>query len=136
MTTRLVLGAAGAGVGLIGVALVDDWGWLTTRWPWPLPPLPATIVGAWFCTVAAALLWFALRERDWGRARIGVAPIIIPLALDLVSAARLRHDFAGGAATAVYLAGLVVLLVAIAGVTVVEERRLRSAVQAPAAVPV
>ena len=134
--TRLVLGACGAGVGLVGVALLADWRWLTARWPWPLPPLPATIVGAWFCTVAAGLLWFAVREQDWSRARIGVAPMMIPLALDLVSAGRLRHGFAGGVATAVYLAGLVVLLVAIAAVTVVEERRLRSAVQAPAAVPV
>jgi hypothetical protein len=134
--TRLVLGAAGAGLGLIGIALVADWRWLAVRWPWPLPSLPATIVGAWFCTVAAGFLWFAVRERDWGRARLGIAPIAVPLVLDLVSAARLRHDFAGDAATAVYLAGLVVLLVAIAAVTGVEERRLRSAAQAPAAMPV
>jgi hypothetical protein len=68
-------------------------------WPWPLPALPATIVGAWFCTVAASLLWFALRERDWSRARIGVAPIAAALALDLVAALRLRHGFAGDTAT-------------------------------------
>lgn len=132
IATRLLLGAAGAGVGLIGVVLLVDWGWLTARWPWPLPPLPATIVGAWFCTVAAGLLWFAVRERDWGRARIGVGPMAIPLALDLVSAARLRHGFAGGAATAVYLAGLAVVLVAIGAVAAVEERRLRAAARARA----
>lgn len=130
IATRLLLGAAGAGVGAIGVALVADWGWLTARWPWPLPPLPATIVGAWFCTVAAGLLWFALRERDWGRARIGVAPMMIPLLLDLVAAARLRHGFAGGAATAIYLTALAALLVAIAAASVVEEWRLQETASA------
>ena len=94
--SRLVLGAAGALVAFLGVALLADWGWLTGRWPWPLPSLPATVVGAWFCTVAAGLLWFALRERDWSRARLGVAPITIALALDLVAAVRLRHTFVGG----------------------------------------
>jgi hypothetical protein len=125
--TRLLLGAVGAGLGLVGIALLGDWSWLATRWPWPLPPLPATIVGAWFCTVAAGLLWFAARERDWRRARIGVAPMMIPLALDLAAAVRLRHGFGGGIATAVYLGGLAVVLVAIGAVAVVEERRLRSA---------
>lgn len=134
--SRLVLGAAGAVVAFLGVALLADWGWLTARWPWPLPTLPATVVGAWFCTVAAGLLWFALRERDWRRARIGVAPMAIPLALDLVAAARLRHGFAGAASTAVYLTGVAVLLLAIAAVTFVEERRLRSAGPAAATVPV
>ena len=124
--SRFVLGAAGVVVAVLGVALVADWGWLTARWPWPLPSLPATVVGAWFCTVAAGLLWFAVRERDWSRARIGVTPMAIALALDLVAAARFRHSFGGGASTAVYLAGLAALLLAIAAVAVVEERRLHN----------
>ena len=131
--TRLVLGGAGAAVGAIGVALLADWGWLTTRWPWPLPPLPATIVGAWFCTLASGLLWFVLRERDWSRARIGVAPIVLPLALDLVSAGRLHHGFGGGVATGVYVGGLALLLLAIAACAAVEERRLRVIVTAAVA---
>jgi hypothetical protein len=94
--------------------------------------LPATIVGAWFCTVAAGLLWFAIRERDWSRARIGVGPMMVPLALDLVAAARLHSGFGGSTATAVYLSGLVVLLAAIAAVTVVEEQRLRNSVRGAA----
>ena len=131
--SRLVLGVAGAAVGAIGIALLADWGWLTSRWPWPLPSLPAGIVGAWFCTVSAGLLWFAVRERDWSRSRIGVAPIMLALALDLVAAIRLHEGFRGGAATVLYLAGLAALLGAIAAVTVVEERRLRSVAPAPAA---
>jgi hypothetical protein len=133
--SRLALGVPGVVIAFLGVALLADWGWLTSRWPWPLPSLPATVVGAWFCTVAAGLLWFALRERDWSRARIGVTPIAISLALDLVAAARLRHDLAGGASTAVYLAGLAALLLAIAAVAAVEERRLRSVGPAVAAAP-
>jgi hypothetical protein len=125
--TRLVLGATGAGVGLVGILLLADWRWLANRWPWPLPSLPATILGAWFCTVAAGLLWFAVRERDWSRGWRGVAPIALPLALDLVSAIRFRDDLGGGSATGVYLAGLCVLLTAIVAATVVEERRLRVA---------
>jgi hypothetical protein len=128
--TRLVLGVAGAAVGVLGVSLLADWGSLVARWPWSLPPLPATVVGAWFCTSAAGLLWFSLRERDWGRARIGVAPAMIPVALDLVAAVRLRDGFEGGLATAVYLSGLVTLLVVVAAVTFIEERRLRSVTRA------
>ena len=125
MVSRLVLGVVGAVVAVLGVALLADWSPLASRWPWPLPSLPATIVGAWFCTLAAGLLWFAFRERDWSRARVGLAPMMVPLALDLVAAVRLHSDLAGGAATAVYVGGLAVVLTALAAVTVVEERRLR-----------
>lgn len=130
--TRIVLGAAGAATGAIGVGLLGDWGSLTARWPWPLPPLAASIVGAWFCTLAAALLWFVLRERDWSRARLGVGAAMIPLALDLVSAARLRDGFHGEVATGLYVCGLALLLVAVATSAVVEERRLRGAFTATA----
>jgi hypothetical protein len=130
--SRLILGTAGVVVAAFGVALLADTAWLVDRWPWPLPPLPATVTGAWFCTVAAGLLWFALRERDWSRARIGVAPIALALVLDLVSAVRFRHELADGVSTVVYIAGCVALLLAIAGVAVVEERRLtRSAAPVP-----
>jgi hypothetical protein len=131
-TTQIVLGAAGAAAATIGVALLADSAWLTSRWPWPLPPLAAGIVGAWFCALAAALLWFVLRERDWSRARIAVGAAVIPLALDLVSAARLRHGFDGGVATGLYLGGLGGLLLAVATSAVVEERRLRGAFAAAA----
>ena len=105
VASRLVLGTAGVAAAAIGIALLADVGALTDRWPWPLPSLPATVVGAWFCTVAAGLLWFALRERDWSRARIGVAPIALALVLDLASAVRFRHDLAGGASTVLYVGG-------------------------------
>ena len=131
--SRLVLGAAGTLTAAIGVALLADWSRLASRWPWSLPALPATVVGAWFCTVAAGLLWFALRERDWSRGRIGVAPIRVALILDLVAAARLRDELAGGVSTALYLAGLAVLVAAIAAVAVVEELRLSTRRQTGAA---
>lgn len=124
-SSRLVLGAVGALVAAIGFGLLADWGWLVSRWPWPLPPLPATVLGAWFCTYAAGLLWFALRERDWSRSRIGVAAAAIASALVLIAAIRLRDDFDGGAATALYLTGVVAALLAVTAVGVVEETRLR-----------
>jgi hypothetical protein len=123
--TRLVLGAAGALFGALGVGLLVRWGSLVERWPWPLPPLPAMVVGAWLCTYAAGLLWFALRERDWRRGRIALLPALVVLGLDLVAVLRLRDSFDGGAETAVYVAVLAAVFVAVAGLGLVEERRLR-----------
>jgi hypothetical protein len=125
--TRLAFGGAGALVGAVGIALLADWRWLAEQWPWPLPQLPAGVVGAWLCTYAAGFLWFALRERDWRRVRIGLLPAAIAVALDLVAAARLRESFDGGAATAIYLVALSALLVGLGAAALVEERRLRSA---------
>ncbi len=123
--TRLVLGAAGALFGALGVGLLAGWGSLVERWPWPLPPLPAMIVGAWLCTYAAGLLWFALRERDWRRGRIALLPALVVLGLDLAAVLRLWDSFDGGAETAVYVAVLAAVFVAVGGLGLVEERRLR-----------
>jgi hypothetical protein len=128
--TRLVLGGAGALLGAVGIGLLAGWTWLETHWPWPLPGLPAGIVGAWLCTYAAGFLWFALRERDWRRVRIGVLPLAIAIALDLAATGRLQDDFDGDAPTAVYLAALSALLVVLGAAALVEERRLRSAADA------
>ncbi len=125
--TRLALGGAGALLGAVGVGLLADWTWLAEQWPWPLPALPAAVVGAWLCTYAAGFLWFALRERDWRRIRIGVLPAAIAVALDLVAIGRFWDSFDGGPATAVYIAFLGALLIAVGGAALVEERRLRSA---------
>jgi hypothetical protein len=132
-STRMVLGALGAGLVAVGIGLFAEWSWLLARWPWPLPPLPAEIVGAWLCTYGAGLLWFALRERDWRRGRIAVVPGVLTVVLDLVSAARYWDDLDGGAATSVYLAVLGTLLVALIGATLVEDRRLRTAAPASTA---
>jgi hypothetical protein len=123
--TRLALGAAGTALGVLGVGLLAEWTPLTQRWPWPLPSLPAAVLGGWLCTYAAALLWFAVRERDWSRVRIGVAPAMFSFALDLVAVARFRDDFRPGAETAAYIACLAGLLVLLGVSSYVEERRLR-----------
>lgn len=125
VATRLALGTAGAVLGALGLGLLVNWEWLTARWPWPLPGLPAAVVGTWLCTYGAAFLWFALRERDWRRVRIAAAPAAITVALDLGAAVRFSGDLAGGASTALYIAVLAVLLVMIAGAALVEERRLQ-----------
>lgn len=113
----------GALLGILGVLLLADWHWLTARWAWPLPPLPARVVGAWLCTYAAGLLWFALRERDWRRVRIVVAPGVLCVVMNGVAAIRYRDGFSGGASTAIYVAALVVVGLAISGSALVEERR-------------
>ncbi len=123
--SRLVLGAAGVVIGAIGALLIAGSQWLTDRWPWPLPPLSQTMLGAWFAAMAAGLLWFALLEPAWRRARIGVVPMLVPLVLDLASAARLHGSLVGGARIGVYLGGVSVLLASIAAITLLEERRLR-----------
>jgi hypothetical protein len=124
--TRLAFGVAGALLGVVGIGLLADWTWLAAHWPWPLPALPAAVVGAWLCTYAAGLLWFALRERDWRRGRIGVLPLGIAVALDLAATGRLWDSFGGGAETAVYVAALGALLIALGAAALVEERRLKA----------
>ena len=121
--TRLALGGAGAALGALGIALLADWTPLTERWPWPLPSLPAAVLGGWLCTYAAAFLWFAVRERDWSRVRIGVAPAVISLALDLVAAMRFRGDFRSGAAIAAYVAVLTAMLALLAAAAYFEDKR-------------
>ena len=83
--TRVCIGGAGAALAALGLALVAGWDRLILHWPWPLPPLPAHVLGAWLCTFAAAFLWFGLREREWSRVRIGIVPGMISIALDLVA---------------------------------------------------
>ena len=125
--TRVVLGALGLVFAVVGVLLVADWRELADRWPWPLPSLPARVVGAWICTYATLLLWFALRERDWRRARIAAVPALILVVLNAAAAVRYRDDLHGGAATALYLAALAGLAAAITWAEWVEGRRAGSA---------
>ena len=88
--------------------------------------LPATFVGPrGYLHLASRLLWFAVRERDWSLARIGVIPMLVPLVLGLVAAARLSAGFRGGTAPTVYVAAEAALAAVLVTVVVVEERRLR-----------
>jgi hypothetical protein len=123
--SRIAVGLPAVLVGVVGVLLVADAAWLTERWPWPIPLLPATFVGAWFCAFAVGLLWFAVRERDWSRARIGVIPMLVPLVLGLVAAARLSDGFRGSTGATVYVAAMAALAAVLVTVAVIEERRLR-----------
>src|SRR5215216_4999970 len=124
--SRLVCAVTGAVIVLLGIGLFADWSWLVARWPWPLPPLPARVVGAWLCTYAAVLLWFALRERSWVRGRIGVVSAVIALALDIGAAVRYSSGLDDDASTIVYLAGVSGLLVILLGIWCLEEWRLSS----------
>ena len=121
--TRLLLGALGLLFAVLGVLLVADWRELGDRWPWPLPTLPARVVGAWVATYAAGLLWFALRDHEWARARIVALPGLILVVLNLVAALRFRGDFHGTAATTLYIVGLAALAAAVVAAELLEVRR-------------
>jgi hypothetical protein len=111
---RLGAGATGLAVGLYGLGLLLDLAAFAARWPWPLTRLTAGVVGVWLLTYGIGFLWFALRDPNWRRIRIGAAGLGVALALHLLSAARLWGDFDGGAARAVYVGALVAVLAAIA----------------------
>src|SRR3954447_18879282 len=91
--SRIALGGAGALLAVPGLGLLAGSTGLAARWPWPLPGLPAAVVGAWLCTFAAPLLWFALVDPEWDAVRIGIAPIALTLVLDLGSTVRYRGSF-------------------------------------------
>ncbi len=122
--SRLACTVVGIALAFLGIGLFADWAWLVARWPWPLPSLPARVIGAWLCSYAAILLWFALRERSWVRARIGVVSAGIALGLDVGAAVRYSSDLDGDASTVVYLAGTSTLLVLLLGIWCLEEWRL------------
>jgi hypothetical protein len=124
--SRLTCAIVGVLLAALGVGLFANWGWLVSSWPWPLTSLPARVVGAWLCTYAAIVLWFALRERSWIRARIAVVSAAVALGLDLGAAVRFSGDLDGGASTVVYLAGTGGLLVMLLGIWGLEEWRLAS----------
>jgi hypothetical protein len=124
--SRLVCTVAGVILALLGVGLFADWGWVVSKWPWPLPPLPARVVGAWLCTYAAVLLWFALREKSWVRGRLAVLSAAVALGLDIGAAVRFSSDLDHDASTVLYLAGASGLLIVLLGIWCVEEWRLSS----------
>jgi hypothetical protein len=124
LATRLALGATGAALGALGIGLVTGWPWLAEQWPWPLPALPGGVAGAWVCTFAAGLLWFAVCERDWSRVRAGVAPAILVVVLNAIAAARFWDRFDSDTAATVYAVILGLLFAVLGGAAVIEERRL------------
>ena len=124
--SRLVCTVAGTGLALVGIGLFADWSWFVARWPWPLPPLPARVVGAWLCTYAAVLLWFSLREKSWVRGRLAVLSAVVALALDIGGAVRFSSDLDHDASTVVYLVAVGGLLVILLGIWCLEEWRLSS----------
>ncbi len=80
----VALALAAYGVLLIaGVEAVAD------AWPWPLPPLPAEVIGAWLVTVGVLCAGAAIP----GRRRVARDPLIAAaLALALVAVALVRFS--------------------------------------------
>ena len=125
VATRVALGGAGALLAALGAGLFAPSESLAAWWPWPLPALPAMVVGGWVCAYGASFVWFAVREREWRRVRIGAVGVAVALVLNIGSALRFRDDFDGAGARAAYLVALVATLALLAGAAAAEERRLR-----------
>jgi hypothetical protein len=130
-TTQVSLAAAASLLGVLGLWLfVAPEGGLAARWPWPLPPTSAAVVGTWLLTFATIFAW-SLLERDWRRVRIGVAPGAAVAVLHLLSVARLSDGLTGSTlSVALYLAGLCGILVLIAGVSLSQRAARRKSLPA------
>lgn len=113
------LGAAGAALAVLGVLGMVEWDTLARAWPWPLPPIASSILGAWLLTFGVGLLWVVFRERNVSAVRMGAVPMLVLCGLELGAAVRFRDDFDGG--WAIPFAGVVAVLAAVVAAVVAIE---------------
>lgn len=100
--------AAGATILGLGLSFAPDV--FADIWPWMLPALPASAVGAWILAFAAAS-WWVLREGDWQRVRIAIPGYLALCVLQLIAVVRFRSDVVDGVRTWAYVGTLVGLFV-------------------------
>lgn len=116
---------AALGVVLLASAVVAfAWPDVVIRiWPWTLTPLTARILGGWFALLGVGGLVIA-RDSRWSAWPVGLQAIAIWHVLVLVAAYLYRADFPGGLFNW-YLISVVVVLLGMAGLFVMMERRRR-----------
>lgn len=91
-------------------------------WPWALPDVAAAAVAVWILTFATGCAW-ALRERDWLRARPLFVALLGFLVLLLLAAARLSSEFDSSAwQTWAYLGAIIASLLLLGAGTLQQER--------------
>jgi hypothetical protein len=120
---RLVMGAVGVAVLAAGLGLFADPGLLVTHWPWHLTPLTARVVGT--CFALTGVFGLAIvGDARWSAARVALQSQAIGVCLILVGTARGWAAFdRANPLTALFVGGLVVMLLAIIVLYAAMERR-------------
>jgi hypothetical protein len=114
-TLARVVAAAGATQLAFAAVLFVRPSLFLSRWPWPVSPLSARVVASFAVFPAVAYLAFAV-ERRWSALRWAFETAVAGVALIGVAAVRARDEFRPGGLTTAWRVGLVVALVALAGV--------------------
>lgn len=81
---RLLMGLAGAGELLLGIAMFLFPNWAMSVWPWALTPLTARIIAGWLVLPGVGALLIALDPR-WSTARIMLEGDLLWVALLLLA---------------------------------------------------
>lgn len=116
-------GLLGAVLVINGLLLLLDPGLMIPTWPWTLTPLTARVTGGWFALPGVLQLGIALDGR-WSAARMPLQSQALGIVLILVGIGRAWADFdATNPVTWFIVTGLAGLLVAIAVLYTVMERR-------------
>jgi hypothetical protein len=124
-TVRLTAGVLGFAIVATGVALFLRPEFFTHVWPWTLTLLNGRVLGGWFLLSGILMVGF-WGETSWSGWRIPVQSQMLAIALILVAAAVSWRDFEPSRpATFAYIAGFLGLLVSLAVLYVVMERRRR-----------
>jgi hypothetical protein len=122
-TIRWIMGGLGALVLIVGLLLFVLPNVLIATWPWRLTPLTARVIGACFALTGVFGLVIA-QDRRWTAARIALQSQAVGVLLILVGIIRAWSDFKSGNATTWLFAGrMAVLLVAVASLYVILERK-------------
>lgn len=110
---RLLLGVAGAGELLLGIAMFLFPNWAISVWPWPLTPLTARIIASWLVLPGLGGMLIAHDPR-WSTARIMVEGVLVWVVLLLLAVWRGWGDLTPATAvTWFYVGVLVVALTAV-----------------------
>jgi hypothetical protein len=122
-TIRWIMGGLGALVLIVGLLLFVLPNVLIAMWPWRLTPLTARVIGACFALTGVFGLVIA-QDRRWTAARIALQSQAVGVLLILVGIVRAWSDFkSGNATTWLFAGGMAVLLVAVASLYVILERK-------------
>ncbi len=121
---RAVLGLVGGSLFVIGIAIFLRPQLAIDHWPWDVSPLTARVVASF---TALNVGWAAAAlDRRWMALRIPALSSLTGWVLLLAALVRARDDLHGGAATWLYVAGVVVLVALLGGLLAGMSLRRRS----------
>lgn len=107
---RVLAGATGVAMTLYGLILFLAPALARDVWPWPLTPLTARMIGAWWVGVAVALA-AAARSENFGQVRVAAPAFVLYAVLQLAQLVLARDTL--GPASTLPAAGLLVALLAV-----------------------